>query len=149
MTPASLNSSRNSSRTVRIWIALLVALALLSFLAMRRSIGKAMGMKAETTASSSVSQLKPGDEAKVVLELTHVTEASSVEGNVLEKQTETVYRRQGSTAKIAFDAATPLVMGKASDLHQGAIVHVTAKMGSDHTLHAAQIVVLTGYVKVQ
>jgi hypothetical protein len=149
MTSASLNSARNSSRAARIWIVLLVALALLSFLAMRRSMGKAMGMKAETTASSSMSQLKTGDEAKVVLELTRVTQAASVEGNVLEKQTETVYRRTGSTAKIVFDAATPVVMGKTSDVHEGAVVHVTTKMANDHMLHAEQIVILTSYVKVQ
>ncbi len=39
-------------------------------------------------------------------------------------------------------------MGKNSDLHEGTIVHVTAKMGDDRKLHASQIVVLTGYVKV-
>jgi hypothetical protein len=153
MRSASLNSSRdlarNFSRTTRIWIVLLVALAVLSFLAMRRSMGRAIGMKAETTASSSLSQLKPGDEAKVVLELTHVTQAASLEGNVLEKQTETVYRRTGTTIKIAFDASTPVVMGKTSDVHKGAVVHLTAKMTNDHALHAEQVVVLTGYVKVQ
>src|SRR5271154_2967770 len=142
------SSSSNSSRTTRIWIILLTALALLSFLAVRRSVGKAMGMRAETTAGTSPAELKVGDEAKVVLEVTSVAPAASLEGNVLEKQTETEYRRTGNTVKVAFDATTPVVMGKASDLRQGAVVHVTAKMGSDHMLHASQIVVLTGYVKV-
>lgn len=141
-------ASQKAFRTNRIWIVLLVALALLSFFAMRRSLSKAMGMKAETTVGAA-SQLKPGDEMKVVLELTHVTAAASIEGNTLEKQTETVYRRTGNTLKIVFDAATPVVMGKTSDVHEGAVVHVTAKMASDHLLHATQIVILTGYVKVQ
>ncbi len=144
MTAASLNSSR----TTRIWMVLLVALALLSFLAMRRSMGKAMNMKSETTAGGSLSRLKPGDEAKVVLEVTAVS-AASVKGTVLEKQSETVYRRTGNTVKIAFDTATPVVMGKASDIHEGAVVHITAKMGNDHVLRAGQIVVLTGYVTVK
>jgi hypothetical protein len=134
---------------MRIWIVLLVALAVLSFVAMRRSMERAMGMKAETTAGSSLSQLKAGDEAKVVVEVTHVAEAASIEGKVLEKQTETVYRRAASTIKIAFDAATPVVMGKTSDVREGAVVHVTAKMANDRVLHAKQIVVLTGYVRVQ
>jgi hypothetical protein len=144
MTAASLSSSR----TIRIWTVLLVALALLSFLAMRRSVGKAMGMKSETTAANSLSHLKPGDEAKVVLEVTTAAGAT-VEGNVLEKQSETVYRRSGDTIKIAFDSTTPVVMGKASDIHESAVLHITAKMSNDRVLHAAQIVILTGYVTVQ
>jgi hypothetical protein len=141
--------SLNSTRSNRIWIVLLVALALLAFYAMRRSLGKAMQMNSEPTATASMAQLKPGDELKVVLELTSVTPAASIEGNVLEKQSETVYRRTGNTIKIGFDAATPVVMGKAPDVHTGAVVHIKAKMGDDRLLHTEQIVVLTGYVKVQ
>ena len=145
MTSAPLNSSR----TNRIWIALLVALALLAFLAMRHSLGKAMRMQAETTAAPFLSQLKPGQEAKIVLEVTAVAPAASVEGSVLDKESETVYHRTANSMKILFDATTPVVMGKAEDIHPGAVVHITAKMASDHTVHASQIVVLTGYVKVK
>jgi len=125
-----------------------VILALLSFLAMRRSLGKAMTMRAETTGAS-MAQLKVGDQAKFVLEVKAVAPAASVEGDTLEKQTETVYRRTGNTIKIAYDAATPVVMGKASDVREGAVVHITARIANDHVLHAEQIVVLTGYVQVQ
>ncbi len=141
--------SLNSSRSNRTWIVLLVALALLAFFAMRRSLGKAMQMNSEPTAAASMAQLKPGDEAKLVVELTGVTPAASIEGNVLEKQSETVYRHSGNTIKIGFDAATPVVMGKAPDVHAGAVVHIKAKMGDDRVLHAEQIVVLTRYVNVQ
>ena len=142
------SASLNSSRTTRLWIFLLVILALLSFLAMRRSLGKAMTMRAETTGAS-MAQLKVGDQAKFVLEVKAVAPAASVEGDTLEKQTETVYRRTGNTIKIAYDAATPVVMGKASDVREGAVVHITARIANDHVLHAEQIVVLTGYVQVQ
>jgi hypothetical protein len=138
-----------SSRTIRIWMVVLIALALLSFLAMRRSLGKAMRMNSETTAASALPQIKPGEEVKVVVEVTAVAPGASVAGNTLEKQTETVYRRTGSATKIGYDDATPIVMGKAADVHEGAVLHITAKMGDDHVLHATQIVVLTGYVKVQ
>jgi hypothetical protein len=139
--------SSSSPRTLQIWVVVLIALVLLSFLAMRRSVGKAAQMKAEAAGGSTVAQLKVGDETKVVIEVTGVS--ANLEGNLLEKQTETVYRRSGSTIKIAFNAATPVVMGKASDVHTGAVVHVTAKMADDRRLQASQIVVLTGYVKVQ
>jgi len=120
-----------SSRTARIWIVLLVALAVLSFLAMRRGIGKATQMKTETTSVLSIAQLKPGDEMKAVLEVTAVVPAASLTGNLLEKQTETVYWQSGNKAKIAFDPTIPVVMGKASDVSEGAVVHITAKIGDD------------------
>lgn len=147
------SASPHSSRTTRIWIVALMILALLSFLALRRSLGKAMRMNSQTTARASLPQLKPGDEAKIVIEVTGVT-AASIEGNVLEKKSETVYRRAGNKTagnrmKIAFDATTPVVMGKASDVHEAAVLHITANMGSDRVLHARQIVVLTGYVKIE
>jgi hypothetical protein len=138
-----------SSRTARIWIVLLVALAVLSFLAMRRGIGKAAQMKTETTSVLSAAQLKPGDEMKVVLEVTAVVPDASLTGNLLQKQTETVYRQTGEKVKIAFDPATPVVMGKASDVREGAVVHITAKIADDGIARAQRIVVLTGYVKVQ
>jgi hypothetical protein len=138
-----------SSRTTRLWIVLLVALALLSFLAMRRGFVKAMGMKAEASSGTAVEQLKPGEEVKMVLELTSVKDSASVEGHVLEKQTETVYRRTPTSTAVIYDAATPVVMGKPSDIQRGAVVHITAKMADDHVLHAEKIVVLTGYIKVE
>jgi hypothetical protein len=143
------SASLNSSRKTLIWIILLAALALLSILAMRRSLGKAMMMRAEATIDASPAQLKVGDKVKFVLKIKAATPAGSIEGETLEKQTETVYRRTGNTIKIAYDAATPVVMGKASDVREGAVVHVTAKVANDRVLHAEQIVVLTGYVQVQ
>ncbi len=139
----------NSSRSTRIWILVLIALAFFSFFAMRRSMVKAMGMKAESSVGVAPQQLKVGDEVKIVLEVTGVTEAASVEGNVPEKESETVYRRTSNKVRIAFDGETPVVMGNAADMHAGAVVHVSAKMGGDRVLHASKIVILTGYVKVQ
>jgi hypothetical protein len=139
---------QNFSRSTRVWIVLLAALALLSFFAMRRSVGRAMGMKIQTTVIASQAEFKPGDEAKVVVEITSVV-SQNIEGNVLEKQSETIYRRGGNRIKVSFDPSTPVVMGKTSDVHPGAVVHITATMGNDYILHAKQIVVLTGYVKVQ
>ncbi|MFY9844281.1 MAG: hypothetical protein WA718_01850 [Terriglobales bacterium] len=145
MTSAPLNSSR----TNRIWIPLLVALALLAFMAMRHSMGKAMRMQAETTPALFLSKLKPGQVAKIVLEVTAVAPAASVEGSVLDKESETVYHRTANSMKILFDATTPVVMGKSEDIHPGAVVHITARMASDNMVHANQIVILTGYVKVK
>jgi hypothetical protein len=160
---ASDPPTSSHSRSNRIWIALLVAIALLTLLAMRRSLGKAMRMTTETTTSASPTRLKPGEAAKFVLQVTTVAGtanagSSEVEGIVLEKQTETFYRRTGSTVKIGFDPATPVVMGKIADVREGSVVFIKAKeaetkMGEtnkgEDRLQAEQIVILTGYVTVR
>jgi hypothetical protein len=50
---------------------------------------------------------------------------------------------------VKFNAQTKIVMGKPADVHAGAIVHVTGTVQKDRVIAAEQIVVLTGYVKVQ
>jgi len=106
-------------------------------------------MNSATTDASSLPELRAGDEARIALEITSVDPAASFEGNVLEKQSETVYARTGKKTKIVFDAATPVLMGAMSDVHKGAVVHVKVKMQNDHLLRAEQIVALTGYAKLR
>ena len=145
MAPDSLNSSRKT----QLWIFALVILAVLSFLAMRRSMVRGMNMSVATTASASTGETNVGAITKLVMEVKAVDPNATASGNALEKQTEAVYRRTGATVTVNFDAATPIVMGKTSDVHAGAVVHITAKMGADRLLHAEQIVILTGYVEVK
>jgi len=165
-------------RSNRIWVFVLTGLAVLAFLAMQRGVSRAMKMKAEATPGAQVAQFKPGDAAKVVLELTRVGDGEA-EGRVLEKKTETVYRRTTASARVAWTGSTAIVMGKVPDLHAGAVIHVTgtvSKGGGEQAAQAearqaagsqmvrspvvtsqvvtskivaSQIVVLTGYVQVQ
>ena len=44
-----------------------------------------------------------------------------------------------------FDERTPILMGKASDVRPGAILHVTGTVAGDRSLRANRLVVLTGY----
>jgi len=50
---------------------------------------------------------------------------------------------------VRWNAQTKIVMGKETDIHAGAIVHVTGTVRNDHAIQAEQVVILTGYVKVQ
>lgn len=136
-------------RSRRIWIFFLAPLALLAFLAMQREVSRAQRMKVQQATGAQVARLKPGDAAKVVLELTSVQAEASAAGRVLEKQSETVYQRSATDVHVMFRADTPVVMGKIADVHPGAIVHVSATVGEDRALHASQIVILTGYVQVK
>jgi hypothetical protein len=93
-------------------------------------------------------QLKPQDSTKIVVDVTEASE-ERIRGKLLEKQDETHYARTGNQAEIVWGKDTALVMGKAEDIHTGAIVHVTGKVTDDHSVRAQQIVILTGYVQVK
>ena len=67
---------------------------------------------------------------------------------LLDRESEKLYKRT-NTVGIKFSDATKVVMGKPGDLRAGAVVHVKGMIVEDHRLVAEQIVILTGYVKVQ
>ena len=142
--------SVSASRVTPAWILLLTTLALLAGLAMWRTADRAMKMKSSPTAGpGQFAALKPGEAAKVVLEVTYSTSATNLQGTLLEKKTETVYQRTGQSVEVAFDDKTPVVMGKAADIHPGAVIHVSGAVNASQVLEAKQIVILTGYVKVE
>lgn len=68
---------------------------------------------------------------------------------MLQQKSETVYARTSTPAVVHASPQTKIVMGKAEDVHAGAVVHVTGSAENDHSISAEQIVILTGYVKVQ
>jgi hypothetical protein len=141
-TAVSIKSSRPA------WIFVLAGFALLSLVFVWRGAGKMMRMGTQAANTAEFAQMKPQDDAKIVAEVTEGTEAR-IRGKLLEKQDETHYVRTGNLADIVWDKDTRLVMGKAEDIHAGAVVHVTGKVGGDHRIRAAQIVILTGYVQVK
>jgi hypothetical protein len=143
------SDSASPSRTNPTWVVLLTALALLAGLAMWRTADRAMKMKSATSAGpDQFAALKPGETTKVVLEVTYSTSPTNLQGKLLEKKTETVYRRTAELVEVAFDAKTPVVMGKTADLRPGAVIHVSGTVNASHVLEATQIVILTGYVQV-
>lgn len=72
-----------------------------------------------------------------------------ITGKLLERKTEEVYARTTTPVTLQSNAQTKMVMGKAADVHSGAVVHVTGTVQKDHSVQAEQIVILTEYVKVQ
>jgi hypothetical protein len=139
------------SKTNRTWIVLCTVLALLIALAVWRSSEKATKMKSGTAAAgpSGFEALKPGDIAKIVLEVMESSAQRDIKGKLLEKQTDTLYTRTEELAEAAFDTNTTVLMGKAPDIHPGAILYVTGTVVPSHIIQARQIVVLTGYVQVR
>ncbi len=137
------------SKSTRTWIFACIALALLVAFAVWRSAEKAMEMESAASGAAAFELLKPGDLVKIVLEVTDSSPGETIKGRLLEKQTETVYNRTSTLAEADFDNNTSFVMGRAADIHPGAVLHITGTATSRHTVHARQIVVLTGYVQAR
>lgn len=131
-----------------VWIFMLAGLAVLSLVFVWSGAGRMMRMQTQAASIAEFAQLKPQDGAKIVVEVTETSEGR-VHGKLLEKQDETHYARTGNAAEVLWGKETALVMGKVEDIRAGAILHVTGKVGADHSVQAQQIVILTGYVQVK
>ena len=109
-------------------------------------------MRTEAASSGEFAGLKAEDEAKIVLEITNVSsgvDGGHIGGKLLEQRDETHYVRTANPAEVSWGKQTALVMGKAEDIREGAVVHVTGTMLADHSVVAKQIVILTRYVQVK
>ena len=110
-------------------------------------------MHTVAASSGEFAGLKAEDETKIVLEVIDVSDGSSgagyIRGTLLEKRDETHYTRSANPAVVSWGKETALVMGKAEDVREGAVLHVTGIMAKDRTVRAKQIVILTGYVEVK
>ena len=138
------------SKSNRAWIIACTALALLIAFAAWRTASKAMKMGSATAAGpAAFDSLKPGEPAKIVLEVTDSRSGETIHGRLLEKRTETVYARTATAVEADFDSNTSFVMGKVSDIHPGAVLHVTGTVSGSRAVQARQIVVLTGYVQAR
>jgi hypothetical protein len=135
------------------WIFLLAAIAALTLGIAWRGAGRIMRMHTEAASSGEFAGLKTEDQAKIVVEVTDVSEGDSagrhIRGRLLEKRDETHYARTPNAAEVAWGKETVLVTGKAEGVHAGAVVHVTGTMSKDRTVRAKQIVILTGYLQVK
>lgn len=143
--------SIRSSRTTL--ILLLAGLAALSLGFAWRGAGRMMRMHTEVASSGEFAALKTDDETKIVTEITEASGGADADGRIrgklLEKRDETHYSRTANPAEVSWGKETALVMGKAEDIHAGAIVYVTGTMSGDRKVRAKQIVILTGYVQVK
>jgi hypothetical protein len=140
-----------SSRPV--WMFTLAGLAALSLIYVWRGAGRMMKMQTQAAGNAEFAQMKNQDAAKIVIEVAEATGGGSVDGRIrgklLEKQDETHYARTANVADVTWGKETAIVMGKAEDVHAGAVVHVTGKMAADYSVQAKQIVILSGYVQVK
>jgi hypothetical protein len=147
-----ITNSISIRRSRPVGILLLAGLAVLTLGFVLRGAGRMMRMHTQAASNAELAILKVEDDAKIAIEVTETSGGGSdrrIRGKLLEKQDETHYTRTSNPAEIAWGKETALVMGKAEDVHSGAILHVTGKVSADRSVRAKQIVILTGYVQVK
>jgi hypothetical protein len=139
-----------STRSPRFAWLLLGAVAIgLVLLAAWRSMRMSGDMSAAASASQDLEQAKPGTISKAVVEIGEVSSDGTIVGRILKPKSEEMYSRTTALVRVRSDSQTKIVMGKSSDAHAGAVIYITGRVQSDHSLEAQQIVILTGYVKVE
>jgi hypothetical protein len=137
-----------SKKTNRIGWVLMAVVIMAAAWAAWKAMGRMNSMDASAAAASQFEQFKPGDTAKIMVEVSEAG-AGTLTGKILEKESETVYKRSEKLARVSYSPDTKVVMGKTADIKPAAVLHITGAVGNDHALQAQQIVVLTGYVRVE
>jgi putative AlgH/UPF0301 family transcriptional regulator len=137
-------------RARTVWFVLIALVALLFAFVVWKSGGTAKMMSAAAASDEQdFSRSAVGSSAKFVLEIAEAGSEGKITGKLLQKKTEEIYTRTATGVTVQSNSQTKIVMGKPADVHAGAVVHVTGTVQKDHVIAADQIVILTGYVKVQ
>jgi len=139
----------NRSRARRVWFVLIAVVILLVGVAVWNSARMSVSMSAAASDEKQFAQAAPGTATKIVVEIATSATEGTLKGKLLQKKTEEIYTRTASSVAVRWDTQTKIVMGKEADIHPGAVVHVTGTVRDDHAIQADQVVILTGYVKVQ
>jgi hypothetical protein len=137
-------------RTRSVWAAILAVIVVIAALLVWGSFRSAKSMSTAASSDEDVFiHATPGDIVKVVLEIENSSTEGSIRGKLLRKETEKIYRRTNTQVTAQSGPQTKLVMGKQSEIHPAAVVHVTGMLKKDHRVDASQIVILTGYVEIK
>jgi hypothetical protein len=144
------SDSQGVARRARVVFGLLmVVVVLLLALAVWKSETKARTMSAASSDEQEFFRSAAGSTTKFVAEITEVSAKGEIKSRLLRKRTEEVYARTAAAAIVQSNEHTKIVMGNPADVQAGAVMQVTGTVRKDHAVAAEQIVILTGYVKVQ
>ncbi len=130
-------------------MVVLAVLVAISILTVWRSARSARAMSAPVSDDKQIAELAPGTISKIVVQIEQMPAAGTVRATVLDKRTEEIYQRSKVLLHLYYSPKVKIVMGKAADLHVGAVVHVTGMMRDDRSIEVEQFVILTGYVKIE
>jgi uncharacterized protein YdeI (BOF family) len=137
-------------RAQTVWFVLIALVALLFTFVVWKSGSMAKMMSAAAASDEQdFSRSAVGSSAKFVLEIAEASSDGKITGKLLQKKTEEIYTRTDTAVTGQSHSQTKIVMWKQADVYAGAVVHVTGTVQKDQVIAADQIVILTGYVKVQ
>jgi hypothetical protein len=137
-------------RTPSAWAAILSVIVVITALLVWGSFRSAKSMSTAAASDEDIFiHATPGDVVKVVLEIETASTEGSLRGELLQKETEKIYRRTNTQVTAQSGAQTKIVMGKQTDIHPAAVVHLTGVLKKDRSVDASQIVILTGYVEIK
>jgi hypothetical protein len=128
---------------------LILVVSFLIGFAVWRATHLAESMPVVAGSVKDLQQAKPEDKTKIVVEVEDEDQQGTIHGKLLQKKTEEIYTRTGTAMVVQSSAETKMVMGKREDVHKSAVIHVTGSVRADKSISAEQIVILTGYVKVE
>jgi hypothetical protein len=144
------NNTARRTHTQPVWAAIISATFLLTAILVWGSFRSAKSMSASAASEEDIFvHANAGDTVKVVLEIEASSTEDSIRGKLLQKETEKIYLRTKAQITVQSNAQTKMVMGKQSDIHPEAVVHVTGVLKKDRSIDASQIVILTGYVEIK
>lgn len=138
-----------SSATLR-WVLFFIMLAAVAAWAARSVLLRGRQMRPADTPAVAFRDIPSGRSAKAVVLLNRV-DHGKLSGTMLQRESETMYRRPAEPSPVDAEltSETAVVMGTAQDIAPGAVVQVAGTMDSRHVLQTRQIVILTGYVRVE
>lgn len=142
------NTNKEKGKCLPGWAGALGVMLLMGIIAFGWSSKMGSLMWSAAASDPNAAQARIGEETKVVLEITEAI-GGEIRGTILREKSKEVYTRTVDQMRVASGKETKFVMGKAEDMRAGAVVHVTGKMQEDRQMAAQQIVILTGYVRIE
>jgi hypothetical protein len=134
------------------WFLFFTALTTIAGGATWSILARARQMRTVEMAPSAFSAMPGGQSAKAVVFLIKV-DGGKLSGILLQRKTDTVYRKPidsvGSSISAELTPETAVVMGAPRDIVADAVVQLAGTLDASHVLHTTQVVVLTGYVRVE
>lgn len=132
------------------WTIFLILLGVVSVWSVRSTLVHAKRMQPADTSVAAFSALQSGAHASVVVQLDKVA-GENLRSTLLQRESDTVYRRSGSDISAITATLTPetaVMMGKREDIQPGSVLQIAGILDNHHALRLDQVVILTGYVRV-
>lgn len=105
-------------------------------------------MQPRGDSATALSSAQIGEPVKAVLEISKNSAGNPLSGNVLQGVDGSRFRWTRQVLQVSLATTTRFVMGNRVDISPGAVIQVSGTATAPGTVHATQIVILTGYVSV-